>query len=89
MYTVGHKDGIFFLRSNIEMHCFFFGSFVTLEQVNDYEMIPEYQGEIIICKILRYVTFVWELFLELLLFGAMGGQLCHILSFFQLLAYVQ
>ena len=46
----------FFLRSNIETYCFFFGSFIILEQVNDYVMIPEYQGEINICKILRYVT---------------------------------
>ena len=32
----------FFLRSNIETYCFFFGSFITFEQINDYEMIPEY-----------------------------------------------
>ena len=52
----------FFLRSNIETYCFFFGSFITLEQVNDYVMILEYQGEINICKIVRYVTwhFVWS-----------------------------
>ena len=36
----------FFLRSNIETYCSFFGSFITLEQVNDYVMILEYQGEI-------------------------------------------
>ena len=40
----------------METYCFFFGSFITLEQVNDYVMILEYQGEINICKILRYVT---------------------------------
>ena len=52
----------YFFRSNIETYCFFFGSFITLEQVNDYVMILEYQGEINICKILRYVTwpFVWS-----------------------------
>ena len=44
------------LRSNIETFCLSFGSFITLEQVNDYEMIPEYQSEIYICKILHYVT---------------------------------
>ena len=53
---------IYFFRSNIETYCFFFGSFITLEQLNDYVMILEYQGEINICKILRYVTwpFVWS-----------------------------
>ena len=56
MYTVGHKDGIFFLRSNIETYYFFFGSFITFEQINDYEIIPEYLGDINICKCLRYVT---------------------------------
>ena len=47
MYTVGHKD-VFFSssRSNIETYCFFSGSFFTLEKVNDYVMILEYQGEI-------------------------------------------
>ena len=52
----------FFFRSNIETYCFFFGSFITLEQVSDYVMILEYQGEINICKILRHVTwpFVWS-----------------------------
>ena len=49
-------------RSNIETYCFFFCSFITLEQVNDYVMILEYQGEINICKNVRYVTwpFVWS-----------------------------
>ena len=56
-YTVGHKDGIKKIwGSNIETYCFVFGSFITLEQVNYYVMILEYQGEINICKILRYVT---------------------------------
>ena len=67
-----------FLRSNIETYCFFFGSLITSEQVNDYEMILEYQGEIDICKI--WVTS------HDLLFGAMEGKVCHILSSFQLLA---
>ena len=66
-YTVGHKDGIFFFRSNIETYCFFFGSFITLEQVNDYVMILEYQGEINIAKFC--VTS------HDLLFGAMEGQM--------------
>ena len=46
-------------------------------------MILEYQGEINICKILRYVTwpFVWSY--------AMEGHMCHILFSFLLLAYVQ
>ena len=44
-------------------------------------MILEYQGEINICKI--FVTS------HDLLFGAMEGQMCHILSSFLLLAYVQ
>ena len=39
----------FFFGSNIETYCFFFGSFITLEQGNDYVMILEYQGEINIC----------------------------------------
>ena len=51
-----------FYRSNIETHCFFFGSYITLEQDIDYVMILEYQGEINIFNILRYVTwpFVWS-----------------------------
>ena len=73
----------YFFWSNIETYCFFFGSFITLEQVNDYVMILEYQGEVNICKMLRYVTKYG------LLFGAMEGQMCHILSPFLLLAYVQ
>ena len=57
IYCVGHKDGIFFRFNNmIETYCFFFGSFINLEQVNDYVMILEYQGEINICKILCYVS---------------------------------
>ena len=56
IYTVGRKDGIYFFGSNIETYCVFFGSFITLEQGNYYVMIFEYQGEIKICKILRYVT---------------------------------
>ena len=58
MYLLVIKMDYFFLRSNIETYCFFFGSFITLEQVNDYVMIPEDQGEIniILCKIWRYVT---------------------------------
>ena len=70
-----------FNRSNIETYCFLFGSFITLEQVNDYVMILEYQGEINICKILRYVTWPFV--------GAMEGQMGHVLSSFLLLAYVQ
>ena len=52
----------YIFRSNIETYRFFFGSFITLEQVNDYIMILGYQGEINICTILRYVTwsFVWS-----------------------------
>ena len=46
----------FLFRSNIETYCFFFGSFIILEQENDYVMILEYQGEINIRKILHYVT---------------------------------
>ena len=46
----------FFFLSNIETYCFFFGTFITLEQVNDYVMILKYQGEINIRKILRYLT---------------------------------
>ena len=62
MYTVGHKD----LRSNIETCCSFFGSFITFEQINDYEMIPEYQVEINIYIYmqhfaLRHMTFCLEL----------------------------
>ena len=61
MYLLVIKMEWFFF-SNIETYCFFFGSFITLEQVNDYVMILEYQGEINICNILRYVTwpFVWS-----------------------------
>ena len=45
------------------MYCFFFGLFITLEQVNDYVLILEYQGEINICIIfaLRHMTFCLEL----------------------------
>ena len=52
----------FFLDAILKRIAFFFGSFITLKQVNDYVMIPEYQGEINICNILRYVTwpFVWS-----------------------------
>ena len=69
-----NKMGYFFLSSNIE---------ITLEQINDYEMIPEYQLK---------VKLIYEKFCFTshdLLFGAMEGQVCHILSSFQLLAYVQ
>ena len=58
LYTLfGHKDG-----SNIETYCIFFSLFITLEQLNDYVIILEYQGENNICKMLRYVTlpFVWS-----------------------------
>ena len=53
----------FFYRSNIETYCFFFGSFITLEQVNYYVMILEYQGEINIMQnfALRHMTFCLEL----------------------------
>ena len=44
LYTVGHEDEIIIFWSYIETFCFFFGSFITLEQVNDYVMILEYQG---------------------------------------------
>ena len=70
-----------FFRSNIETYCLFFGSFITLEQVNYYVMILEYQGEI------DYAKFCVTS--HDLLFGAMEGQMCHILSSFLLLAYVQ
>ena len=53
----------YFIRSNIETYCFFFGSFITLGQVNDYVMILEYQGEINLCHnfVLRHMTFCLEL----------------------------
>ena len=56
-------DFFLFYRSNIETYCYFFGSFITLEQVNDYVMILEYQGEINIWKqiALRHMTFCLEL----------------------------
>ena len=48
---------------DIETYCFFFGSIITLEQVNDYAMILEYQGEINIMQnfTLRHMTFCSEL----------------------------
>ena len=63
IYCVGHKDGIFFRSNNmIETYCFFFGSFISLEQINDYVMILEYQGEIIMQNVvLRHMTFCLEL----------------------------
>ena len=56
------KIFLFFYRTNTETYCFFFGSFIALEHVNDYVMILEYEGEINVCKIVRYVTwpFVWS-----------------------------
>ena len=76
------KMEYFFLRYNIDTYCFFFGSFITLEQVNDYVMILEYQGEINICKMLCYVTwpFVWS-------YGR--PNVPYSVFFFLLLAYVQ
>ena len=71
-----------FFIYNIETYCFFFGSFITLEQVDDYVMILEYQGEINICKNSCVTS-------HDLLFEAMEGQMCHILSSFLILAYVQ
>ena len=65
------------------MYCFFFGSFITLEQVNDYVMILEYHGKV---KLI-YANFCVTS--HDLVFGAMEGQMCHILSSFLLLAYVQ
>ena len=47
---------IFFLDQILKRIAFLFGSFITFEPINANEIIPEYQGEIYICKILRYVT---------------------------------
>ena len=55
------KMDVFFYRSHIETNCFFFGSFITLEQVNDYVMILEYQGEVNMQNfVLPHMTFVWS-----------------------------
>ena len=49
-------------KSNIETYCFFFGSFITFEQGNDYVAILEYQGEINMQNFaLRNMTFCLEL----------------------------
>ena len=40
------KVEYFFLDPILITYCFFFGSFIILEQVHDYVMILEYQGEI-------------------------------------------
>ena len=78
------KMEYFFFSTNIETYCSFFGSFITLEQVNDYVMILEYQGEINKKLYAKFCVTSHDL-----LFGAMEGQMCHILSSFLLLAYVQ
>ena len=75
-------DFFFSSRSNIQTYCFFFCSFITLEQVYDYVCI----------MILDNVKVIYAQFCVTshdLLFGAMEGQMCYIPSSFLLLAYVQ
>ena len=92
IHTVGHKDRIIYFEIkflSVLLFFFFFffflfwgeGSFITLEQFNDYVMILEYQGKINMQNLaLRYMPF---------LFGAIEGQMCNILSVLLFLAYVQ
>ena len=58
----GHKGGIFCIDPIVKRIAFSLAHSSLLEQVNDYVMILKYQGEINICKTLRYVKwpFVWS-----------------------------
>ena len=50
------KMEYFFLDQMLKRIAFSLAHLSLFEQINDYEMIPEYQGDINICKMLRYVT---------------------------------